>query len=105
MAGRRGLVSNINNLSIEELADQMLHNDVLAMNVRLYTKNFNMNQQTREHAKLGLDLYRILRRKRNKEKKNEQQLVLKLLNNLAEISGLKIIQQRYVLKQYLKFLK
>jgi len=67
--GRRGLVSGINNFTIEELANKMLHDEVLAMNVRLYCKNENMNEQTRAHAKLSFDLYRILKREVRKQKK------------------------------------
>lgn len=69
--GRRGLVSSINNFTIEELANKMLVDPQLESKVKLYTKNENMNEKTREHAKLSYDLFRILRRERWKVRKAE----------------------------------
>lgn len=69
--GRRGLVSSINNFTIEELANKMLVDPQLENKVKLYTKNANMNEKTREHAKLSYDLFRILRRERWKVRKAE----------------------------------
>ena len=69
--GRRGLVSSINNFTIEELANKMLVEPQLENKVKLYTKNENMNEKTREHAKLSYDLFRILRRERWKVRKAE----------------------------------
>jgi len=67
--GRRGLVSGINNFTIEELANQMLSDPQLESKVKLYSNNQNMNDKTREHAKLSYDLFRILRRERWKVRK------------------------------------
>lgn len=67
--GRRGLVSSINNFTIEELANKMLSEPQLENKVKLYSNNQNMNDKTREHAKLSYDLFRILRRERWKVRK------------------------------------
>lgn len=69
--GRRGLVSSINNFTIEELANKMLVDPQLENKVKLYSNNQNMNDKTREHAKLSYDLFRILRLERWKVRKAE----------------------------------
>lgn len=53
--------SGINDFTIEELANEMLKDNALKDKIRLYCKNHNMNEQTRNHSKRALDLYRTLK--------------------------------------------
>ena len=63
---RRGLVSTINEYSIDELAEEMMVNPATKSKVRLYGKNDNMNKDTRVHAKLAYEHYKKLKKERRK---------------------------------------
>lgn len=93
MAKRCGIVSSINNLSVDELVDEMFNNPATADKVRLYAGNNNMNSVTQKHASVSYKRYLKLKkerrqaaakirvRERKKEKAKAHKLFIKKWNN------------------------
>lgn len=65
MAGkRRGLVSGINALTVDELVNEMFNDSATENKVKLYCKNENMNKDTRAHANLAYTRFMKLKKER-----------------------------------------
>ncbi|SOK58776.1 hypothetical protein [Yersinia phage fHe-Yen9-04] len=66
---RRGKISTILNYTIDELVQMMMSNDILKENIRLYQKNYNMNEITKRHAMAAYKAFKKYKKQVRDEEK------------------------------------